>query len=153
MQAVRFAKHLRHPVCTFFLILAGMARMSGTLAKSAGIMKSMSALINAPEVMATMRTMGEEMMKAGIVEEMMSDAMASVEPDGLEDEADEEVQKVMYDLTAGVLGAAPDAPLRGLPEKAAAQAQPAAAGQARVAVAAGADDADISALASRLDRI
>eukprot|EP00158_Paraphelidium_tribonemae_P010418 Partr_v1_DN7896_c0_g1_i1_m18015 putative Charged multivesicular body protein len=73
----------------------GMARMSGTMAKSAGIMKAMGALISAPEVMAVMRTMGDEMAKAGIVDEMVSDAMAATEPEGLDEEADQEVEKVM----------------------------------------------------------
>lgn len=130
--------------------------MSGTLGKSAGIMKAMGALINAPEVMATMRVMGAEMMKAGIIDDVMQDALASAEPDGLEDEADEEVQKVMFDLTAGVLGVAPDAPANRLAAGArrtgTAAAAPAAAATGRVAVAAGADG-DIGDLADRLDRI
>jgi hypothetical protein len=83
--------------------------------------------------------------------------MAASEPEGLDEEADEEVQKVMFDLTAGVLGKAPDAPAHALAAAAAtAAAAPAAAAPAagrRVAVAAGAGDADISALASRLDQI
>lgn len=135
--------------------------MSGTLAKSAGIMKAMGRLLNAPEVMGTMRVMGAEMMKAGIIEEMMADAMESVEPDGLDEEADEEVEKVMFDLTAGVLGTAPTAPVAGIPQRAPVEAQAssssaaaAAADRGRVAVpAGGAGDADIGDLASRLDRI
>jgi hypothetical protein len=40
------------------------------------------------------------MMKSGIIEEMVEDSLASaLDDDALEEEADEEVEKVMYEIT------------------------------------------------------
>lgn len=85
------------------------------MGKSAHIMKAMNRLINGPAVTETMyvdlssnlvtahsnpsrmllrRSMAAEMQRAGIIGEMMDEALASAEPDGLEEEADEEVEKV-----------------------------------------------------------
>ena len=49
-------------------------------------------------------------MKAGIIEEMMEDTMESItDADDMEEEANEEIDKVLYELTAGKLGEAPAA--------------------------------------------
>lgn len=91
-------------------------RIAGALAKSTEVMKSMQALIKIPEIQATMRDMSKEMMKAGILEEMLEDTMEGLEDqDDLEEEADEEVEKVLFDLTAGELGKAPSAVADTLP--------------------------------------
>jgi hypothetical protein len=137
-------------------------------------MKTMNALVNGPAMTATMRALGEEMAKvipfgsakeahshyctsvivlhfaftqAGIIEDVISDAMAAAEPDGLEEEADEEVQKVMYELTSGLLGKAPAAPTGALAGATRAPASGAAASAGRVAVGAehsGAGSGDLS---------
>jgi charged multivesicular body protein 3 len=44
--------------------------------------------------------MSREMMKAGIISEMLEDVL---QDDALEDEADEEVERVMHELTDGLL--------------------------------------------------
>lgn len=123
-----------------------MSRVAGTMGKSAGIMKSMATLVNAPTVMATMRTMNEEMVRAGIISEVMDDAMAAAEPEGLDAEADEEVDRVMSEIIASVK--APTAP-RGQAAAAPAAAAAAAAPR-RAAVPAGADDAEADAMVDRL---
>jgi charged multivesicular body protein 3 len=83
-------------------------RMSGSLQKSAEVMKSMSELIKVSDVAATMREMSKEMMKAGIIEEMLDDVFESVDDqEELEEEAQQEVDKVLWELTAGQLGKAP----------------------------------------------
>ena len=50
-------------------------KVSGALAQSADVMKSMNALIKIPETQKVMMEMSKEMMKAGIIEEMMEDTM------------------------------------------------------------------------------
>ena len=57
-----------------------------------------------------MRELSKEMTKAGIMEEMMEDTLEGLEPEGLEEEAEEEVEKVLWELTKGQLGTAPAAP-------------------------------------------
>ncbi|XP_015117149.1 charged multivesicular body protein 3 [Diachasma alloeum] len=83
-------------------------RVAGSLSKSTEVMQAMQSLIKVPEVAATMRELSKEMMKAGIIEEMLDETMDSVEDsEEMEDEADEEVDKILWELTAGQLGTAP----------------------------------------------
>ena len=48
-------------------------------------------------------------MKAGILEEMVEDTLEGLEGEEEEDAAQEEIDKILLELTAGALGAAPDA--------------------------------------------
>ncbi|XP_050537265.1 charged multivesicular body protein 3 [Daktulosphaira vitifoliae] len=84
-------------------------RMAGSLQKSTEVMQTMHSLIKVPEVAATMRDLSKEMMKAGIIEEMLDDTMESVmdDPEDMEEEAQSEIDKVLWEITAGALGQAP----------------------------------------------
>lgn len=56
-----------------------------------------------------MMEMSKEMMKAGIIEEMLDDTMSGLDDsEELEDAAQEEVDKVLFEITSGTLGEAPD---------------------------------------------
>ncbi|XP_054257361.1 charged multivesicular body protein 3 isoform X2 [Macrosteles quadrilineatus] len=92
-------------------------RVAGSLQKSTEVMQSIQRLIKIPEVAATMRELSKEMMRAGIIEEMLEDTMESVmdDPEDMEEEAQEEIDKVLWELTAGALGQAPDALKDSLP--------------------------------------
>ncbi|GFX61876.1 charged multivesicular body protein 3 [Trichonephila clavipes] len=91
-------------------------RVAGALEKSTEVMKSMQQLMKVPEIAKTMQEMSKEMMKAGIIEEMMEDSFDNLDDDELEEEAQEEVDKVLWELTAGQLGTAPAAVSESLPE-------------------------------------
>ena len=57
----------------------------------------MNDLIRVPQLNATMAMMSREMMKAGVIDEMVSDMMDSaMDGEDLDEEADEEVDKVTY---------------------------------------------------------
>lgn len=87
-------------------------RVAGSLAKSTEVMTAMQALVKLPEVAASMREMSKEMMKAGIIEEMIDETMESMEDvEEMEEEAQKEIDKVLWEITAGKLGEAPAAPL------------------------------------------
>lgn len=43
--------------------------------------------LQVPEIMATMRELSREMMKIGIIDEMIEETMESMEPEELEEEA------------------------------------------------------------------
>ncbi|EFA79153.1 SNF7 family protein [Heterostelium album PN500] len=73
-----------------------MAKVAGHLAKSTEVMKMMNNLIKLPELNKVMMAMGQEMMKAGIIEEMISDAFGS--QDELEAEAEQEVDKILDEI-------------------------------------------------------
>ncbi|KAM7284374.1 putative vacuolar sorting protein VPS24 [Ixodes scapularis] len=77
-------------------------RLAGSLQRSTEVMKSMQQLIKIPEVAQTMRDLSKEMMRAGIIEEMLEDTMEGLDDqEELEEEAQEEVDKVLWELTAG----------------------------------------------------
>ncbi|GMT14106.1 hypothetical protein PFISCL1PPCAC_5403, partial [Pristionchus fissidentatus] len=91
--------------------LAAM-RMAGSIKSSTQVMRSMQSLVKAPEIMKTMREMGAEMTKLGIIEEMVEDTFESMEPEDLEEKAAEEVEKVLDEILKGELSKAPRAPIK-----------------------------------------
>ena len=92
---------------------------------SAEVMQTMQKLVRLPEIQKTMMEMSREMMKAGIIEEMMEDTMEGLtEGEDMEEEVEAAVDKVLFELTAGKLGEAPAALKDTLPAPAAAAASP-----------------------------
>jgi charged multivesicular body protein 3 len=74
-------------------------KVMGTLQKSGQVMKMMNDLMKVPELTQAMKTMGIEMEKAGLIEEMASDAIDDALPDeDLEEEADEEIDSVLQEV-------------------------------------------------------
>ncbi|XP_072026080.1 charged multivesicular body protein 3-like [Amphiura filiformis] len=95
-------------------------RVTGALQKSTEVMKSMQALVKIPELQTIMMEMSKEMMKAGIIEEMLEDTFESLDDqEELDEAAQEEVDKVLFEITAGALGEAPAAVDNELPTPAA----------------------------------
>ncbi|PPR07029.1 hypothetical protein CVT26_005230 [Gymnopilus dilepis] len=83
-----------------------MMKVTGSLQKSTEIMKLSNSLIKLPQISQTMREMSMEMTKAGIMEEMLEDTLDLDEDEEIEEEADAEVDKVLFELTNGKLGEA-----------------------------------------------
>lgn len=120
-------------------------RLAGSLQKSTEVMKSMQSLVKIPEVANTMQELSKEMTKAGIIEEMMDDTLESLDDqEELEEEAQSEVDKVLWELTAGTLGKAPAAVSDSLPARAE------LAGPSAVADS---DDEDVEAMKERLEAL
>jgi len=120
-------------------------RLAGSLEKSTEVMKSMESLVKIPEISKTMQDLSKEMMKAGIIEEMMEDTFESAfDDDELEEEADKEVDKVLWELTAGQLGTAPAAVSESLPD---AEAEGATASTSAV------HDTDLADMQERLEAL
>ena len=94
-----------------------MIRATGAMQKSAQVMSMMNNLMKAPQLMAVMQAMGREMEKAGLIEEMMDDAVGA-DDDEIEEAADEEVEKAFLEATTGVR-----APTTALPTRAPAAAE------------------------------
>ncbi|KCV72740.1 hypothetical protein H696_00319 [Fonticula alba] len=91
-------------------------KVSGSLAQSAEIMQAMNSLMRVPELSMTMRSMSKEMAKAGIIEEMMDDAMESLDADpDFDEEVSTEVEKILHEVSLGVTGKMARAPVGGLP--------------------------------------
>lgn len=86
-------------------------RIAGSLQKSTEVMQAMHNLVRLPEISQTMRDMSREMTKMGIMEEMIDETMESLEDtDEIEEEAQSEIDKVLWEVTQGKLGEAPSVP-------------------------------------------
>ncbi|CAO1626469.1 unnamed protein product [Sympodiomycopsis kandeliae] len=89
-----------------------MFKVTGAMSKSTEIMKLSNQLISLPQMTAAMRSMNQEMVKAGIMEEMLEDTMEMGEDEEeMEEEAQGQVDKVLFELTDGKLGQASTDPL------------------------------------------
>merc|ERR1711900_81260 len=87
-------------------------KIEGSIRSSVGIMKDVNSLVKLPELMGTMRELSQELVKAGIIEEMVGDSL----PDELEEadeEAETEVDKVLGEILTDKMskvGATPNLP-------------------------------------------
>ncbi|KAF2866700.1 SNF7 family protein-like protein [Massariosphaeria phaeospora] len=74
-------------------------RIEGSIRASTGIMKDVNSLVRLPELTGTMRELSAELTKAGIIEEMVGDTLPDDELlEGEDDEAEEEVDKVLTEI-------------------------------------------------------
>lgn len=76
-----------------------MRKIEGSIKSSTGIMKDVNHLVKLPELTGTMRELSQELMKAGIIEEMVGDTLPDTEIlEGEEEEAETEVDKVLGEV-------------------------------------------------------
>jgi charged multivesicular body protein 3 len=74
-------------------------RIEGSIKTSTGIMKDVNSLIRLPELTGTMRELSQELVKAGIIEEMTEDMLPdSGLMDGEDEEAEAEIDKVLGEV-------------------------------------------------------
>ena len=74
-------------------------KIEGSLKASTGIMKDVNTLVRLPELTGTMRELSQELVKAGIIEEMVSDSLPDSELlEGEDEEAETEVDKVLGEI-------------------------------------------------------
>lgn len=79
-------------------------KIEGSLKASTGIMKAVNSLVRLPELMGTMRELSQELVKAGIIEEMVGDSLPEDQLlEGEDDEAEAEVDKVLGEILEGKL--------------------------------------------------
>ena len=79
-------------------------KVAGALAKSTAIMESMQSLVKVTEISQSMQELSKEMMKAGIIDEMLNetiDEATTVDEEDMEEEVQAEVDKILLDLTEG----------------------------------------------------
>ncbi|TID21636.1 putative snf7 family protein [Venturia nashicola] len=74
-------------------------KIEGSIKASTGIMKEVNTLVRLPELMGTMRELSQELVKAGIIEEMIGDSMPDNELlEGEDEEAESEVDKILSEV-------------------------------------------------------
>ncbi|CAG8983115.1 hypothetical protein HYALB_00004558 [Hymenoscyphus albidus] len=79
-------------------------KIEGSIKASVGIMKDVNSLVRLPELMGTMRELSQELMKAGIIEEMVGDSMPDQIEEDHEEEAESEVDKVLGEILSDRMG-------------------------------------------------
>ncbi|RYP65669.1 hypothetical protein DL769_006248 [Monosporascus sp. CRB-8-3] len=100
-------------------------KIEGSIRASVGIMKDVNSLVRLPQLAGTMQELGMELVKAGVIEEMVSENLP-VDEDMFEDEdaeAEGEVDKVLGEILKGRMektGPMPNAPVAQEPTPAAA---------------------------------
>lgn len=72
-------------------------KIEGSIKASVGIMKDVNSLLKLPQYGATMRELSMELMKAGIIEEMVEDTLPE-DADLEEGEAEGEVDKILGEV-------------------------------------------------------
>ena len=82
-----------------FYFQAAQLRVVGSLQQSTEVMQSMQLLVNVPEVHRTMQELSREMMKAGIMEELVEETLDAMEEAPLDADNDAEVEKVILEIT------------------------------------------------------
>ncbi|XP_060532149.1 charged multivesicular body protein 3 [Cylas formicarius] len=85
-------------------------RVAGSLQKSTEVLNAMQSLVRVAEISKTMQEMSREMMKAGIIEEMLDESFEIDNSEEMEEAAQQEVDKVLYEITEGKIGEAPSVP-------------------------------------------
>ena len=74
-------------------------KIEGSLKSSTGIMKDVNSLVRLPELTGQMRELSQELMKAGIIEEMVSDVIPDEDlMEGEDEEAETEIDKVLGEV-------------------------------------------------------
>ncbi len=74
-------------------------KIEGSIRASTGIMKDVNTLVRLPQLTGTMRELSQELMKAGIIEEMVGDTLPDSEiVEGEDEEAEAEVDKVLSEV-------------------------------------------------------
>lgn len=119
-------------------------KIQGVMGKSTEIMKSMNKLVSVKEISETMGNMAREMERAGLVEEIIGETMDALEPEGLDSQADVEVDKIMTELASGTLAPASAAPTTEVKQPAAAPVEAEAEAE---------DDQNTQELLSRLQAL
>ena len=79
-------------------------KMAGCMKTSTDVMKSMQNLIRIPELQKVTQDLSKEMVKAGIIDEMINDSIDNVlDDDDTDDLAEEEVDKILNEVLKGTL--------------------------------------------------
>ncbi|KAK3683808.1 charged multivesicular body protein 3 [Podospora appendiculata] len=106
-----------------------LRKIEGSIRASVGIMKDVNSLVRLPELAITMTELSKELMKAGIIEEMVGESLPEsdiAEDDLFLDEADTEVDKVLSEILKDRMektGALPSMPQQQAQEEVPAQQQ------------------------------
>eukprot|EP00466_Bigelowiella_natans_P016744 jgi/Bigna1/89131/estExt_fgenesh1_pg.C_440064 len=98
------AKAQINSVSTQLKLNYAQMKVAETMEKSGEIMKTMGQLMRLPELQANCKEFAKQMMKAGIIEEVVADTFEQLEDPDVDELADKEVNKVIFEITEGQFG-------------------------------------------------
>jgi charged multivesicular body protein 3 len=91
-------------------------KIEGSIKSSTSIMRDVNTLVRLPALMGTMRELSQELVKAGIIEEMVEDMLPGEDVlEGDDDEAEAEVDKVLGEVLKDKLPPSAQRPEEELP--------------------------------------
>lgn len=73
-------------------------KLADTLKSSTQVMQHMTKLMSIPQLRETMKELQKEMLKAGLIDEMVSDSMDMLDDEDMEEATQDEVDKILADL-------------------------------------------------------
>jgi len=73
-------------------------KVAGAIKKNTEIMKMINSMTKVPELKQTMMVMAQEMQKAGLIDEIIDEAIGGLDDDSLSEEVDEAVSKIFDEL-------------------------------------------------------
>jgi charged multivesicular body protein 3 len=79
----------------------GTLKVVGAMGQSAQLMATMNRLVSIPQVAQTTRALAREMERAGIISELVAEAHEDLDSEDIADMADEEVDRVIAQVTNG----------------------------------------------------
>ena len=89
---------------------AGNLKVSGAIQKSTEVLSRMNNLTKITEISSIMQELSRELMKAGIIEEMLEetiDEVTGMDEEEMEEKIADEVEKVLFEVTKGQMGKMP----------------------------------------------
>lgn len=76
-----------------------MQKLQGSMTSSAQLMKEVNQLVQLPELMGSMQVLSQELVKSGIIDEMVTDTLDNLEEnDAIEEDAEEQVNTILNEI-------------------------------------------------------
>ncbi|CAR22611.1 ESCRT-III subunit protein VPS24 [Lachancea thermotolerans CBS 6340] len=95
-----------------------MQSLQENMALSAGLMREINSLVRLPYLQSSMMELEKELVKSGLISEMIDDTMEmATEDEDMEEEAEREVKKIVDQYTSSKLDELDDIPADELPGK------------------------------------
>mmetsp|Transcript_13485 Transcript_13485/g.16916 ORF Transcript_13485/g.16916 Transcript_13485/m.16916 type:complete len:193 (-) Transcript_13485:436-1014(-) len=81
---------------------ASLVRAAGSMKRSSDVMAAMNKLVNVPQLQKTMIEMQREMQRAGLIDDMVNDAMESLDGDEIEEESENQINSIVAEITGDI---------------------------------------------------
>ncbi|KAG5368049.1 Vacuolar protein-sorting-associated protein 24 [Yarrowia sp. C11] len=95
-----------------------LQKIQGSMKTSTGVMKEVNQLVRLPELMGSMQQLSMELVKSGIIDEMVGDTLDTLDDNEMVDEdAEKEIDGILGEITNGAIGTPQPAKEKVVPKK------------------------------------